>query len=100
MTEGGLIDLPNPGFEFVDRDNVSLIGSALSLTIEGNRPLLIEIEALTAYTKFGYPKRSGRGIPMGKLDLLIAVIGKFTETKLENYDIYANIARGVQVHEP
>ena len=55
MEESGLIDLPNPGLEFIDANTSSLAGSA-----EGNRPLLIEIEALTTYTKFGYPKRSSR----------------------------------------
>ena len=60
MEESGLVDLPNPGLEFIDTDNMSLSGSALTFTIEGNRPLLIEIEALTTYTKFGYPKRSAR----------------------------------------
>lgn len=93
MEEGGLIDLPNPGLEFIDTENTKLSGSALTFTIEGNRPLLIEIEALTTYTKFGYPKRSTRGISQGKIDLLIAVMSKFTRTKLENYDTYLNIGR-------
>lgn len=62
MEEAGLIDLPNPGMEFIDQEASVLSGSALTFTIEGNRPILIEIEALTTYTKFGYPKRSARGI--------------------------------------
>lgn len=93
MEERGLIDIPNPGLEFVDEANFALPGSALSITIEGNRPLLIEIEALTTYTKFGYPKRSARGISQGKLDLLIAVLSKYTSTKLESSDVYLNISR-------
>lgn len=100
MTERGLVDLPNPGFEFIDKNHSILSGSALSFTIEGNRPLLIEIEALTAYTKFGYPKRSWRGIPIGKLDLLIAVVNTFTDLKLESYDVYLNIGRWIQASEP
>lgn len=100
MKESGLIDIPNPGLEFIDATTSSLAGSALTLTIEGNRPLLVEIEALTTYTKFGYPKRSSRGIPQGKLDLLIAVMTKFTETKLESYDVYMNIGRGFSITEP
>lgn len=63
MEEAGLVDIPNPGLEFIDATTSSLAGSVLTLTIEGNRPLLVEIEALTTYTKFGYPKRSSRGIP-------------------------------------
>lgn len=60
MEATGLIDLPNPGREFINPENALLAGSALTFTLEGNRPLLIEIESLTTYTKFGYPKRSTR----------------------------------------
>jgi len=52
MEAHGLVDLPDPGLEFIDEKNFTLSGSALTLTLEGNRPLLIEIEALTTYTKF------------------------------------------------
>ena len=100
MEEKWLIDLPNPGMEFIDSDGTVLSGSALTFTIEGNRPILIEIEALTTHTKFWYPKRSARGLSQGKLDLLIAVMSKFTSVKLEDYDTYLNIARGIQVSEP
>lgn len=100
MEERGLIDLPNPGMEFVDPLSATLPGSALSLTIEGNRPILIEIEALTTYTKFWYPKRSSRGIPSGKLDLLIAVMSKYTQVKLESSDVYLNVSRWLTLTEP
>jgi DNA repair protein RadA/Sms len=100
MEEDGLIDIPNPWLEFIDANSTRLAGSALTLTIDGNRPLLIEIEALTTYTKFGYPKRSSRWIPQAKLDLLIAVMTKFTDVKLESYDVYLNIWRGFSLNEP
>lgn len=61
MEEVGLVDIPNPGLEFISDDSEAL-GSALSITMEGTRPLIVETEALTTYTKFGYPKRSARGI--------------------------------------
>ena len=60
MEERGLIDLPNPGLEFISSESQNLVGAALTLALEGNRPILIEIEALTTATKFGYPKRSAR----------------------------------------
>jgi DNA repair protein RadA/Sms len=63
------------------------------MTLEGTRPLVVEIEALTTYTKFGYPKRSSRGIPTGKLDLVLAILSKYTDAKLESYDVFANIGR-------
>ncbi len=100
MEATGLIDLPNPGREFINPENALLAGSALTFTLEGNRPLLIEIESLTTYTKFGYPKRSTRWVPQGKLDLLIAVMSKFMKSKLENYDVYLNIGRGISLSEP
>ncbi len=100
MEENWLIDLANPGLEFIDPDNADLAGSALTFTIEGNRPLLVEIEALTTYTKFGYPKRSARGVSQGKLELLIAVMSKFTKINLESSDVYLNIARGLTLSEP
>lgn len=100
MEERGLIDLSNPGLEFIDPHNTELSGSALTFTVEGNRPILIEIEALTTYTKFGYPKRSSRGIHSGKLDLLIAVMSKYTSIKLDSSDVYLNIARGLSVSDP
>jgi DNA repair protein RadA/Sms len=68
--------------------------------MEGSRPILVEIEALTTYTKFGYPKRSARWIQWGKLDLLIAVISRFTKVNLESYDTYLNVARGLTIQEP
>jgi DNA repair protein RadA/Sms len=100
MTEKGMIDIPNPGMEFIEKENTELPGSALSITLEGTRPLLIEIEALTTYSKFGYPKRSSRGIPQGRVDLLIAVIQKFTTMKLETYDVYTNVGRGLSLSDP
>jgi len=99
MWEIGLIDIPNPGLEFISDDN-DTIGSALSVTMEWTRPLIIETEALTTYTKFWYPKRSSRWIIGSKLDLIIAVLGKYTSVKLESYDVYANISRGLSFSEP
>lgn len=99
MEEKGLIDIENPGLEFVS-DESDTIWSALSVTLEGSRPLIIETEALTSYTKFGYPKRSCRWIIQSKLDLIIAVLGKYTPIKLESYDVYANISRGMTIWDP
>lgn len=100
MTESGLQDIRNPGLEFIDSENSKLAGSAIGITMEGSRPILIEIEALTTYTKFGYPKRSARGIATGKVDLLLAVLSKWSATKLESYDVYVNVARGLTLSEP
>ncbi|NUJ97186.1 DNA repair protein RadA [Candidatus Gracilibacteria bacterium] len=101
MKEKGLEDLKNPGIELLNDKNMHpAIGSSLSITLEGTRPLLIECEALTNYTKFGYPKRSTRGIQTTKLDMLIAILSKYSQVKLDSYDVYTNIARGLKIDDP
>ncbi|PIE85217.1 DNA repair protein RadA [Candidatus Gracilibacteria bacterium] len=101
MGEKGLSDVKNPGLEFISSENDNeTSGASLSITLEGNRPIVIESESLTTYTKFGYPKRSCRGISNSKIDLIIAVLSKFSSVKLENYDVYVNIVRGISVNEP
>lgn len=101
MTENGLQDLIDPGLEFISKENDDkTTWSSLSITIEGNRPIVVEIESLTTYTKFGYPKRSARGIQTQKLDLILAVLGKYSKLALESYDVYINIVRGIRVGEP
>jgi len=98
MTEQGLKDLENPALELLSGTKWEWL--SLWVTIEWRRALIVETEALTNYTKFGYPKRSSRGIPQSKLDLIIAVLSKYTPVKLESYDVYANISRGIKVEEP
>lgn len=99
MWETGLSDVANPGLEFISPGSET-IGSSLSITLEWTRPIVIETESLTTYTKFGYPKRSTRGLNSAKLDLIIAVISKYTNISLESYDVYSNIARGLKIEEP
>ncbi len=99
MGDDGLTDITNPWLEFISIDEDKQ-WSSISVTLEGTRPLIIETEALTTYTKFWYPKRSARGILSSKLDLIIAVLSKYTPVKLENYDVYCNIARGLTLSDP
>lgn len=101
MTQEWLKDLVNPWLEFISSENDNkTIGSSLSITLEGNRPIVIEIESLTTYTKFWYPKRSARGIVTQKLDLILAVLGKYSKLWLESYDVYANIVRWLRSSDP
>jgi DNA repair protein RadA/Sms len=99
MQEKWLIDIKNPWLEFVN-SNENNIWSSLSITIEWTRPIIIETESLTTYTKFGYPKRSARWINPSKLDLIVAVLWKYSSIKLESYDVYTNIARWLKIEEP
>lgn len=101
MTQKWLIDLQNPGLEFISKENEkNTIGSSLSITIEWNRPIVIEVESLTTYTKFWYPKRSSRWIPTQKLDLILAVLWKYSKINLDSYDVYLNIVRWLKIDEP
>lgn len=101
MTENWLKDLINPWFEFISNENDNnTSGTSLSITMEWNRPILVEVESLTTYTKFGYPKRSSRWIPQQKLDLILAVIWKYSKINLDSYDVYINIVRWIKVDEP
>ncbi len=99
MTEKWLIDLKNPWLEFINSTEAT-IWSSLSITIEWTRPIIIETESLTTYTKFGYPKRSARWINSSKLDLIVAVLWKYSIIKLESHDVYTNIARWLKIEEP
>ncbi len=99
MWEKGLSDLQNPWLEFIN-SSIPTIWSSLSITIEWTRPIIIETESLTTYTKFGYPKRSARWINSSKLDLIVAVLGKYSNIKLESHDVYTNIARWLKIEEP
>lgn len=101
MTENWLIDLPNPWLEFISNENDNnTVWSSLSITMEWNRAIVVEIESLTTYTKFGYPKRSSRWIPTQKLDLILAVLWKYSSVNLDSYDVYVNIVRWIKIDEP
>ncbi len=101
MTGNGLEDIKNPGLEFISSENDDKTsGSSLSITMEWNRALVVEIESLTTYTKFWYPKRSTRGIGNWKLDLILAVLWKYSKVNLDSYDVYVNIVRWIKVDEP
>ncbi len=99
MWDKWLLDLKNPWLEFVNSTDAT-VWSSLSITIEWTRPLIVETESLTTYTKFGYPKRSARWINSSKLDLIVAVLWKYTWVKLEAYDVYTNIVRWLKIEEP
>lgn len=100
MLEEWLADLKNPWLEFINSHESDSIWSSLSITMEWTRPIVVETESLTNYTKFGYPKRSTRWINASKLDLIVAVLWKYTKIKLESSDVYSNISRGLKIDEP
>lgn len=98
MTEQGFIDLPNPTMEFISQRSTP--GNAIWVTLEGTRAILVEMEALTVPSNYGYPKRSSRWIHPSKLEQMVAVAIKYLKMWLDKSDCYVNIWRGLRVQDP
>jgi DNA repair protein RadA/Sms len=99
MAETGLIPVANPS-EALLAERRPGAGSTVLATLEGSRPLLVEVQALTSPTSFGYPKRAAVGFDLNRLNLLVAVLSKRAGLDLSNQDIYVNIVGGLRVTEP
>jgi DNA repair protein RadA/Sms len=99
MTEEGLKEITNPSEIFL-ADRMANPGSVVTVTLEGTRPILVEIQALVMPTNFGYPKRTSSGFDLNRLNLLAAVVTKKTPANLSNYDIYLNVIGGLKLREP
>lgn len=98
MDDSGLRIVENPSATLLKERN-NLDGSIVLATIEGNRPLLVEIQALVNPTSFGYPKRAASGFDLNRLNLLVAVLEKRTNLKLGDKDIYINVVGGVKLDD-
>ncbi len=99
MTREGLEEVKNPSALFLEQRTEGP-GSAVTAIVEGQRPLLIEAQALTERSVFGYPKRRTQGITLNRLEMLAAVLSKRTNLNLSDKDIYVNIVGGLTVQEP
>jgi DNA repair protein RadA/Sms len=95
-----LIEVLNPSDLLLAQRFKDSVGSVVVPTIEGNRPLLLEIQALTNPTKFTAPRRVGNGIDFGRLLLITAVLSRRVGLKLGNQDILINVTGGLRVEEP
>ncbi len=100
MKEQGLVEVANPSLAFLSQRGVETIGSAVVPTLEGTRPLLVEIQALTNLTSFGLPRRTANGVDFGRLLLVTAVLTRRVGLKLGNQDIIANVTGGLKIGEP
>jgi len=99
MYEGGLRLVANPSAALLaERRNAD--GSVVLATMEGTRPLLVEIQALVSPTSFGYPKRTASGFDLNRLNLLIAVLERRTKLNLSDKDIYINVVGGLKLSDP
>ena len=98
MASEGLVEVKNPSEALLsERQNTD--GSIIMATIEGTRPLLVEIQALVNSTNFGYPKRTASGFDLNRLNLLIAVLEKRTKLKLQDKDIFINVVGGMKLND-
>lgn len=100
MTETGLKEVDNPSELFLSERPVNVSGSVVTATIEGTRPLLVEIQALVSPTNFGVPRRTALGVDYNRVNLLIAVLDKRLGMHLGGMDIFVNVVGGLQIEEP
>lgn len=100
MKEEGLVPVLNPSEVFLSERAQKSSGSAIAATLEGTRPLLLEIQALVADTKMAYPRRATVGVDYNRALMIIAVLERRLGLKLAMKDIYINVAGGVKVSEP
>ena len=99
MSDKGLTVVENPSAALLaERQNAD--GSVVLATLEGNRPILVEIQALVNETHFGYPKRTASGFDLNRLNLLVAVLEKRTKLNLSEKDIYINVVGGLRLADP
>ncbi len=100
MADSGLREVRNPSEVFLEERNQMAPGSAVAVTLEGSRPILLEIQALAATTAFGLPRRSATGFDTNRLHLLLAVLQRRVGMALGNHDVYVSVVGGLRVNEP
>lgn len=100
MRQNGLVEVENPSEYMLNGKPEHASGSVVACSIEGTRPILIEIQALVCSSNFGMPRRTAAGTDYNRVNLLMAVLEKRLGLHLSNYDAYVNIAGGVKMNEP
>ncbi|KXK19251.1 MAG: DNA repair protein RadA [Chloroflexi bacterium OLB15] len=100
MTGEGMLEVPNPSEAFLAERVANAPGTAIAVTMEGTRPLLVEVQALTSPTSFGNPRRTPNGMDINRLLLISAVLTKRFGLKLHEQDIFMNVIGGLKVDEP
>ena len=106
-TEAAIFEMAEQGLQTVQNPSAALLaerqasdGSIVLATLEGTRPLLVEVQALVNKTVYGYPKRAASGIDLNRVNLLVAVLERRTKLQLADQDIYINIVGGMRISEP
>ncbi|MEA3497400.1 MAG: DNA repair protein RadA [Bacteroidota bacterium] len=100
MNEKGLREVKNPSEVLLSQRDIDLSGISIAATIEGIRPMLIEIQALVAPTYYGTPQRTTTGFDSKRMSMLLAVLEKRCDLKMNSQDVFLNIAGGIKVKDP
>lgn len=100
MREVGLVELENPSKILIAEKPKDVAGSIIISTVEGTRPMLLELQALASPTSFGIPKRTATGVDYNRVSLLMAVLEKRVGMQIQNQDIYINVVGGIKINEP
>ncbi len=100
MRGDGMAEVPNPSEVFLSERLIAAPGSAIAVTMEGTRPLLVEVQALASTTAFGLPRRTANGIDFNRLLLLVAVLQKRCGVRLHDQDVFVNVVGGLKISEP
>ncbi len=100
MQNEGMVEITNPSSILISEREDNPAGSIIVASMEGTRPLLIEIQALTSFAVYGVPRRVANGIDYNKVTLLIAVLEKHAKMSISNQDAYVNVVSGIKITEP
>jgi DNA repair protein RadA/Sms len=100
MMDSGLKEVDNPSELFLSERPVNVPGSVVTVSLEGTRPLLVEIQALASASSFGVPRRTAIGVDYNRINLLVAVLEKRLGMHMGNMDIYVNVVGGLKINEP
>lgn len=100
MGERGMVEVTNPSEAFLAERLVNAAGSAIAVTMEGTRPLLVEVQGLTSQTNFGNPRRTPNGVDMNRLLLITAVLSRRLGLRLGEQDVFVNVIGGLRITEP
>jgi DNA repair protein RadA/Sms len=100
MRERGLVEVTNPSEAFLAERMINAPGSSIAVTMEGTRPILVEIQGLTSPTQFGNARRTPNGVDFNRLLLIAAVLTRRMGLKLGEQDVFVNVVGGIQIDEP
>ncbi len=100
MRESGMIEVPNPSEVFLAERMVNAPGSAITVTMEGTRPLLVELQGLTSFSNLGNPRRTPNGVDLNRLLLITAVLTRRLGLRLADQDVFVNVVGGLRINEP